>query len=161
MIVVTGLPRSGTSLCMQMLEAGGIPVLIDPDIPADDRNPRGYYEIVFFDGWAAAAKGKAVKVVEPFLRLLPPGPYIKILVMRRDVREVSSSRGEPIVQMIRASQRMAKYLAGRDCLDVSHRGLFTDPAPVIASIDRFLGRGLDCQAMARTIDHSLYRHRAG
>ena len=42
--IVSGLPRSGTSLMMQMLAAGGMPVLSDGERQADTDNPKGYFE---------------------------------------------------------------------------------------------------------------------
>ena len=43
-IVVSGLPRSGTSMMMKMLEVGRQPILTDNLREADANNPNGYYE---------------------------------------------------------------------------------------------------------------------
>jgi len=164
MIIVTGLPRSGTSLCMQMLAAGGVPVLIDyPDCPAADadvKNPRGYweYEKATWRNGLDAAQGKAVKVIG--LGLIPRVDA-KYLVMRRDEAEIASSQ-ETTVELVRADvSLLLEQLIGRDYLQVWHRDLFDDPAVTLAKINDFLGGGLDVTAMALVIDPSLYRHRGG
>jgi hypothetical protein len=112
-VVVSGLPRAGTSLLMQMLAAGGLPVLADDERPPDASNPRGYLE------WAGAktlardpaairaARGRAVKVVSALLPSLPEGERYLVLFAERDAREVEASqramlarlagaRGEPL-----------------------------------------------------------------
>ena len=163
MIIVTGLPRSGTSLCMQMLEAGGVAVLVDHPMRIDDGNPRGYYEldaVMHGVDWIEAAQGKAVKVVSDYLGMLPPGLDAKFIVMRRDIREIATSRHATFEDVIQHMDRMSERLAGRHCLGVSYYSLFLDPAPVIARIDEFLGGGLDQAAMARVIDPALYRNKA-
>jgi len=162
MIIVTGLPRSGTSLCMQMLAAGGVPVLIDhpdcPDADGDLKNPRGYWEYqkATWRNGLDAAQGKAVKVIG--LGLIPKVDA-KFLVMRRDEMEIASSQ-ETTVELVQIDlARLFEQLIGRDCLQVWHRDLFDDTAGTIAKINGFLGGGLDTAAMARVIDPSLYRHR--
>jgi len=164
MIIVTGLPRSGTSLCMQMLAAGGVPVLIDhpdcPDADGDIKNPRGYWEYqkATWRNGLDAAQGKAVKVIG--LGLIPRVDA-KYLVMRRDELEIASSQ-ETTVEVVQTDLAdLLEQLAGRDCLEVWHRDLFEEPAAAIAKINDFLGGGLDVAAMARAIDPSLYRHRGG
>jgi hypothetical protein len=102
--IVSGYPRSGTSLMMQMLEAGGLPVLRDEKYrPADERNPRGYYEIkaalkLGAEGqttdWVAGAQGKAVKVIAYQLRFLPPEFTYRVVFMRRRIAEILASSGE-------------------------------------------------------------------
>lgn len=100
-VIVTGLPRSGTSMMMQMLAAGGIPVLTDGERPPDESNPRGYLEyapvkrLAADRSWVATARGKAVKVVSPLLAQLPRGPaapgYV-VVHMQRPVAEVVASQ---------------------------------------------------------------------
>jgi len=164
MIIVTGLPRSGTSLCMQMLAAGGVPVLIDhpdcPDADGDLKNPRGYWEYqkATWRNGLDAAQGKAVKVIG--LGLIPRVDA-KYLVMRRDELEIASSQEATVEVVRRDLAHLLGQLIGRDCLQVWHRDLFEDPAGTLAKINDFLGGGLDTAAMARVIDPSLYRHRGG
>src|SRR5262245_38643826 len=96
--VVSGLPRSGTSLLMQMLAAGGLPVLADDARPADEDNPRGYLE---YDpvrrtatdaSWVALARGQAVKLVHLLLVHLPPGFEYDVIVAHRRIDEVLASQ---------------------------------------------------------------------
>jgi len=119
MIIVTGLPRSGTSLCMQMLAGGGVPVLIDhpdcPDADGDIKNQRGdweYEKATWRDG-LDAAQGKAVKVIG--LGLVPRVDA-KYLVMRRDELEIASSQGATVGLVRRDLARLLEQLIGRDCL---------------------------------------------
>jgi len=100
-VVVTGLPRSGTSMAMQMLAAGGVAVLADDERLPDENNPRGYHEyepakrLVSDASWVAGARGQAVKIVAPLVRHLPRGgeapPYL-VIHMRRPIDEVVASQ---------------------------------------------------------------------
>ena len=100
-VVVTGLPRSGTSMAMQMLAAGGLALLADDERLADESNPRGYLEyepakrLVSDASWVAGARGQAVKIVAPLVRHLPRGeaapPYL-VIHMRRPIDEVIASQ---------------------------------------------------------------------
>jgi hypothetical protein len=108
--IVSGLPRSGTSLMMRMLEAGGIPALTDGVRAADADNPKGYYEFEAVKrtkvdaSWVAGARGRAVKMVYLLLADLPAaergstggqaasGTAYRVVFMRRDLREVVASQ---------------------------------------------------------------------
>src|SRR6266704_120595 len=96
--IVSGLPRSGTSLMMQMLSAGGMPILTDGVRAADEDNPRGYLEFEAVkrtkedSTWVAGASGKAVKMVYLLLHDLPAGNEYSVILMRRDIREVIASQ---------------------------------------------------------------------
>src|SRR3954466_2905755 len=108
-IVVSGLPRSGTSLMMSMLQAGGVPIVTDAQRTADDDNPKGYFELERVKqlsrgdvAWVESAHGKAVKVISALLEHLPARSSYKILFMRRRLPEVLASqkkmlqrRGDP------------------------------------------------------------------
>src|SRR5438046_6429896 len=102
--VVSGLPRSGTSLMMQMLRAGGMPVRTDGFRKADEDNPRGYleYEPVKRtredSSWVSDAVGKAVKVVYLLLRDLPDGFDYRVILMRRSLREVLASQSAMLMR---------------------------------------------------------------
>src|SRR6516225_5664390 len=90
-IIVSGLPRSGTSLMMQMLDNGGVPVVTDNIRTADTDNPRGYYEfervkkIKQDASWLPATRGKAVKMVSQLLYDLPPSEKYRIIFLERDL----------------------------------------------------------------------------
>jgi len=182
--IVSGLPRSGTSLMMRMLEAGGLPVLVDNLRAADVDNPRGYYEfepvkrLKDDPGWVAQAAGRAVKMVYLLLLDLPPGHRYRVLFMRRNLDEVLASQKAMLDRLGKSSplddERMAalfrdqiarfeSWVQGRPefrVLDVSYNAMVTDPAPLAAEVDRFLGGGLDLAAMAGVVDPTLYRNRA-
>src|ERR671934_2987374 len=97
-VIVSGLPRSGTSLMMQMLHAGGMPLLIDEQRPPDTDNPNGYWEyepvkrLQQDNSWMHKAEGKAVKVVSALLQYLPPQHIYKIIFMQRPMQEVLASQ---------------------------------------------------------------------
>jgi hypothetical protein len=182
--IVSGLPRSGTSLMMKMLEAGGLPVLVDNVREADVDNPQGYYEfepvkaLKADTSWVAPALGKAVKMVYLLLKDLPEGYEYRVLFMRRDLDEVLASQKAMLDRMGKPAplddarmgalfrDQLAKFdewVKARPnfrVLDVPHRGLLTDARPILAEVDRFLGGGLDLDAMARVVDPTLYRNRA-
>ena len=102
--IVTGLPRSGTSMMMQMLVAGGCRALVDERRPADPNNPRGYYEyepvtrLHLNSRWLPEARGRVLKVVAPLLRHLPgsgsDGQALRyrVIFMRREVGQVVASQ---------------------------------------------------------------------
>jgi hypothetical protein len=103
--VVSGLPRSGTSLMMQVCEAAGIPVFTDGRRGADESNPQGYYEHAGVAGllqdgdrgWLAGARGKVVKVVAPLLMALPEmvvgdGQRVRVVFMEREMEEILGSQ---------------------------------------------------------------------
>src|SRR5919205_1058382 len=97
-VIVSGLPRSGTSLMMQMLHVGGMPLLVDHQRPADADNPNGYWEyepvkrLQQDNTWMSQAEGKAVKVVSALLQYLPPQHTYKIIFMQRPMPEVLTSQ---------------------------------------------------------------------
>jgi hypothetical protein len=182
-VVVSGLPRSGTSLLMQMLKAGGLPVLTDGLRVADEDNPRGYFE------WEPAkrlprepelirmAEGKAVKIVSSLLWALPPGYEYRVLYMERPLAEVAASQvamirrhggaapleGEALVRALAAHQQqvlaLVRQIPGAALCTVRYHDVLADPFQQARRIANFLGMPLDCEAMARQADRRLYRQR--
>ena len=122
-IVVTGLPRSGTSMVMQMLAAGGVAVLADDERLPDENNPRGYLEyepakrIVSDASWVETARGQAVKIVAPLVRHLPRGesapPYL-VVHMRRPIDEVVASQRTMLTPARPQGRRHARRGLGGD-----------------------------------------------
>jgi hypothetical protein len=170
---------------MQMLGAGGLPLLCDAARPPDEDNPRGYFEYepvkrtARDPSWVAEAAGKAVKVVHALLRFLPPEREYRVLLTRRPLAQVLRSqermlarRGQRPVPI--APERLAAVLerqleeaeawmgqrAGLRVLRVDYGALVRDPAAAARAIDRFLGGGLDRVAMASAVDPALHRERA-
>jgi len=113
--VVSGLPRSGTSMMMQMLAAGGLPALTDGKRTADNDNPKGYYELeaakrLMTDrSWLPQADGKAVKIVAQLLPYLPPRPHqLRIIFMERDLEEICASQAVMLENLGKAGARLPK-----------------------------------------------------
>ena len=183
-VIVSGLPRSGTSLMMRMLEAGGVPPVVDGEREADVDNPRGYYEyepvkkLAADDAWLDAAGGKAVKVISALLGRLPDRHRYRVVFMRRDLDEVLASqaemlkrRGEPPGDeaLLRRAffghlEQVERSLAAApnvEVLFVSYARLVTAPEAQLDRIQRFFSGSLDRAAMAGVIEPGLYRRRKG
>jgi hypothetical protein len=181
-VVVSGLPRSGTSLMMQMLAAGGIALLTDLQRTADADNPRGYFELEAVKrlrqdaAWLTAARGKAIKVVSQLLRDLPASERYAVLLMQRDLDEVLDSQAAMIARQgrtggARATLRAAfenhlvqtaAWLAAQPHLrsvTVDYAAVVADPTGQAALINAFLGGALDESEMAAAVDPALYRNR--
>ncbi len=182
--IVSGLPRSGTSLLMQMLKAGGMDVLIDEQRIADNDNPRGYleYEPVKYmrsnADWMPLAAGKAVKVIHALLPNLPSEFNYKVVFVNRDISEVVASQAKMLARAGRMGAQlppeklMSIFAAERDrilnwvkekdyitLIDCNYRELIENPLDKAKDIADFLGLELDCQAMTDAVDKSLYRNR--
>lgn len=186
LIVVSGLPRSGTSMLMQMLEAGGVDVVADFERAADPDNPEGYYELERVKeidrgrdtAWLADARGRAIKIVSHYLRYLPDTNNYRVIFMHRSLDEVLASQATMLERRdadagaddarmkelyIEHLAKAARELASRPCfdtLDLQHRATIRDPAAAAAHINRFLGGSLDEAAMATVVNPDLYRKRA-
>ncbi|SMF96248.1 Tetratricopeptide repeat-containing protein [Methylomagnum ishizawai] len=187
-VVVSGLPRSGTSMAMQMLAAGGVSILTDGERVADESNPRGYYELERVkqlvlnpdNTWLDDAQGKAVKIIAPLLDQLPMGHVYRIVFMERPLKEIVASQAAMLKSLgqdgARLSERQlaAAYLKQVDnvravlaahpdrvsVLSIGYHEALHDSLAVATQINRFLGGGLDEAAMAAAVDASLYRQRA-
>lgn len=184
--IVSGLPRSGTSLMMNMLVVGGLEVMTDHLRIPDDDNPVGYFELEevkkLIQGehsWLAKASGKAVKVISTLLPYLPDGYHYRIIFMRRAMEEVLASQRKMLInrgenpdkvsddQMaemfqkdLQQSERWINSQSHTSRIDINYRELIANPRPLVAEINRFLGGGLDEEKMLGVIDPSLYRHRS-
>ena len=188
LIVVTGLPRSGTSLLMQMLAAGGIPVVADEARQPDEDNPRGYLEfepvkkLLKDSSWLFEARGKAIKIVAPLLVALPASLACRVILCERNLDEVLDSqdrmllhRDQPLSttpqrrqllkeEYARTLIRVKTMLARRpktQLLVLQYGQAISNPRGAAEQINRFLGGGLDVANMASAVDPSLYRNRAG
>lgn len=183
--IVSGLPRSGTSMMMKMLEAGGIPVLIDHIREADDDNPRGYYEFEPVKktkedpSWVAGSMGKVVKMVHLLLLDLPLEHEYRVVFMRRHLDEVVKSQNVMLQRKgkgtddLPAEQIKKLYLSQIDkvqsyvdehpehfkLIEVEYNSVMEDPEPSIQSLTELLG-DLDTDAMRAVVEPSLYRNRA-
>ena len=183
-VIVSGLPRSGTSMMMKMLEAGGLEPLMDGVRRADEDNPGGYYEfervkkVKDDSNWLEEARGKVVKVISRLLCDLPESYTYKVIFMQRNMDEILASqrvmlarRGkveeesddEQISQLFtRHLKKVEKWLADREhfeLLYVDYGEVVKRPLKEIRRIEDFLRRGLDVAQMAAVIDDDLYRQR--
>ena len=182
-VIVAGLPRSGTSMMMRILEAGGVPALTDGFREADVSNPRGYYEFEPVKrtktdpSWLVNAPGKAVKMVYRLLYDLPPSYKYRILLMKRTLMEVLSSQramlqhqqNDDAVEDAKMVSIYERELANLETwfqkqdnfskLDVNYNELVKNPGPQVARIAEFLGMDLDQASMAGVVDVKLYRNR--
>jgi hypothetical protein len=170
---------------MQMLAAGGMPLLTDGVRSADEDNPRGYFEyepvksIGRDASWLPLAEGKAVKVVYALLRDLPDGYRYRVIMMHRDLGETIASQREMLRHSGHAGadvsdeklrslfatdlKRVASWLAVQPnfaTLDVEHRDCLREPRVVARRVNEFLSGSLDEAAMANAIDPALHRTRS-
>jgi hypothetical protein len=185
-IVVSGLPRSGTSMMMRMLQAGGVEIVSDGTRAPDAANPGGYFEyepvkdLARIDDvqWIGRARGKAVKIVSSLLKYLPAENNYRVILMHRNLKEVLASqnrmladRGEPVpdtsegefVAVHERHLRQVQMLLDRETCFESHIVRYADvlqrPADEARRLARFLRRRLDVERMATVADVNLYRNR--
>lgn len=184
-IVVSGLPRSGTSMMMRMLDAAGVPIMTDNERGADIDNPKGYYEYERVKdlaqetdkSWVARARGKVLKVISHLLEELPEENFYRIVFMRRDLDEVVASQNKMLERKgednplddaktkdyyLRHLVQVKFLVRGRpnmDMFEAHYRDALERPREFVRKIDEFLGGGHDVEAMAAVVDDQLYRNR--
>jgi hypothetical protein len=183
-VIVSGLPRSGTSMMMKMLEAGGLEPLMDGIRSADADNPKGYYEFEAVkqlerdQSWLPEAQGRVVKVISALLKHLPPAYTYRVIFVRRKMAEILASqkqmlvrRGEPTDRV--SDEQMAalfeKHLAqveawlaaqpNFEVLYVNHHDVIQSPRALAEQVNQFLDGSLDVERMAAVVDPTLYRQR--
>jgi hypothetical protein len=181
-IIVSGLPRSGTSLMMQMLAQGGIEAVTDHVRTADTDNPRGYYEFERVKkikediSWIPETRGKVVKMVSQLLFDLPPGENYRIIFMQRDLDEMLASQEKMLERLNRPAaprdeikrafikhlDRLRDWLGQQpnmQVLFVTYSELMAEPQDQARRVAEFLGGRADVGAMVKAVDPSLYRNR--
>lgn len=183
--IVSGLPRSGTSMMMKILDAGGLAPLTDNFRAADTDNPKGYYEfervkqlIKGDTAWLPEAQGKAVKVIAIFLPHLPTEFNYRIIFMRRAMPEILASQREMLIRRGEDPDKIGdeeltrlyeKHLRQVNTwlntqphvqrIDVHYNQLLHNPTAEIERINQFLGNSLNFDKMVQVVDPSLYRQR--
>jgi hypothetical protein len=181
-VVVSGLPRSGTSMMMQMLTAGGVSALTDGIRRADEDNPRGYYELEAVKrtkddaSWLNEAEGKAVKIIYALITDLPTDRPYRVIMMRRKTEKVMQSQADMLARLGESGSQLSpdelaatyerqlhqvmSYMERHDCfefIEVWYGAILAFPRTQVERIDRFLSGRLDVEAMVAAIDPSLQR----
>jgi hypothetical protein len=184
-VVVSGLPRSGTSMAMKMLEAGGLTVVTDGQRVADEDNPKGYYEDERVkrlhkdadQAWLREARGKVVKIISFLLKSLPDEHNYKVVFMHRNLREIVASQNkmlarlgkpndlpdEAAVQLLSTQEKEAGFFLKRphfDVLELNYADVLAAARSEAKKMADFVGEPLDVEKMAAVVDKELYRNRA-
>jgi len=180
--VVSGLPRSGTSMMMQMLQAGGLNLLTDEQRAADESNPKGYWEYAKVKNlsqdntWLGEAQGQVVKIIAQLLPYLSPDYHYRIIFLQRDLEEVLQSQQTMLKQLntkkrnpaqlrqIYTQQltRLATWLAQQDhiaLLPLDHHAVLKQPLVIAQQLHTFLACPFDVSSATTVIDQQLYRAR--
>jgi hypothetical protein len=185
-IVVSGLPRSGTSMMMKMLAEGGLPVLTDAIRSADEDNPNGYFELEVVKqlaegqkDWLANADHKLVKVISALLEHLPPEHHYRVLFMERQIPEILASQRKMLARRNETSKvsdeemqaqftehlKAIKYWLARqpnmEVLYVDYNRMMADPDQYLQKVASFIAMPLDLDKMRAVPNAQLYRNRAG
>lgn len=182
-LVVSGLPRSGTSMMMAMLSAAGFEILTDKLRKPDANNPRGYYEyepvknLQHDNSWLINCDGKVIKIVSPLLMYLNMDLYYKIIFMQRDITEILASQKKMMARTnttdgnidellkndyIKHLEQMYQWIDKQPNLDVYYinfNDMLQEPEYHIFKLIEFLSLDLEIDPMLETIDLGLYRER--
>ncbi len=185
-IVVSGLPRSGTSMLMKMLEAGGMEVMTDSERIADIDNPKGYFEYERVKNlekesdksYVREGRGKVLKVISFLIKDLPDDNDYRVIFMRRDLDEVLASQNKMIQRLgtkdstaaedamseayrndIVRTRLLCKKRPNFELIEVNYKSTVEEPTATARSVNAFVGGHLDEAAMREAVDSSLYRNR--
>jgi len=183
--IVSGLPRSGTSMMMQAIKAGGIPVLTDNLRKEDKDNPKGYFEFEPVKktkedpSWVSMAQGKAVKMIYRLVYDLPDLYEYRVIFMRRDMDEVLASQKKMLQRSGRQGAKIGdrklmelfrtqlskfdEWIAAKknfSLLNIDYKDMITSPRDQCIKINSFLGKILDVEESSAVVDSDLYRNRA-
>ncbi len=180
--IVSGLPRSGTSMMMKMLSAGGLEPLTDNIRTADEDNPKGYFEfervkqIEHDKEWLEDARNRVVKLISALLKHLPPSYNYKIIFMRRAMSEILASQRQMLIRRGESTDKVPDdkmaamfnkhvaqveaWLAAQpniDVLYVNYNQVLKNPRSHAEHINTFLGGSLSVEEMVAVVDRALYR----
>ncbi len=182
--IVSGLPRSGTSMMMKILEAGGMEIVTDNIRKANEDNPHGYYEyekvkeIKEDTSWLKETRGKAFKMISQLLYDLPPNESYKVIFMQRAMNEILASQKKMLERsgnnkdeisdkkmgefFNKHLSKIMEWLEGRNYVDVlfvNYNNLMAEPDEQIKPLNQFLNGKLHVEQAIKVIDQSLYRNR--
>ncbi|MFK7923275.1 MAG: alkaline phosphatase family protein [Bacteroidia bacterium] len=180
--IVSGLPRAGTSMMMQMLQAGGIELYTDQQREADESNPKGYYEheavkrLSRDKSWVAHAEGKALKVIAQLLKSLPLNYHYKVIFMERDIREIVQSQQKMLARLGQLPENVMPYnlhdnfektvkevkawcntQSHIEVCFVAHQDVINQPFFTAYTVNEFLGGQLALEKMTAVVNPELYR----
>lgn len=183
--IVSGLPRSGTSMMMKILAEGGLSIVTDEQRTADDDNPNGYFELETVKqmsmgdvAWLTDAGGKVVKVISALLEYLPTNYSYKVIFMEREIAEILASQRKMLARRNETSRvgdeemeaQFRKHLSvvkpwlarqpHMEVLYISYNALMADPEPACRRVVEFLNAPLDLERMLSVPSGELYRNRA-
>jgi hypothetical protein len=185
-VVVSGLPRSGTSMLMKMLDAGGMEIMTDSERVADIDNPKGYFEYERVKNleketdkrYVREGRGKVLKVISFLIKDLPDDNDYRVIFMRRDLDEVLASQNKMIQRLgtedstaaedamreayrndIVRTRLLCKKNPNFELIEVHYKSAVAEPAATARSVNAFVGGHLDEAAMRDAVDESLYRNR--
>ncbi len=182
-IIVSGLPRSGTSMLMQMLKNGGMEILCDKVRQADEENPKGYWEyekvktLANENSWLISEKGKGVKIIAQLLKYIPSGPDYKVIFMERNLEEILWSQEKMLNKMNRkdtTDQSILKAGFSRqleevkswlrnsgniETLYLSYADVIENPTQAAEQVNQFLNYSLNITKMTASVDPALYRQK--
>ena len=179
-VIVSGLPRSGTSMMMQMLSNGGLKALTDDVRTQDISNPRGYFEYEKVKSlaqdaeWLSLAEGKVVKVIAQLVPFLPKQFNYKIIMMHRDIKEILTSQqkmlgkdaavipftlSEIFTKQLQQTEQFIASQANMEVLTVHYKDVIESPLEQAESIASFLGIGLDIEGLMKSVEKDLYRNK--
>ena len=185
-IVVSGLPRSGTSMMMQMLDSAGFDIYTDKVRTADQNNLKGYYEhenvkTLFSNKmWMKECDGKVVKIISNLLPAVPLSNKYKIIMMERDLNEILASQTrmvkllgkkvaedtyplemvEKLEQSVKVAMEWAQKQPGVELLLVNYKDVISDPFGQALRVSEFLGKSVEPEKMIGSIDPKLYREKS-
>lgn len=182
-VIVSGLPRSGTSMMMQMLVSGGLEAYTDEFRKPDESNPKGYYEsekvkkLAYVNNWVADCEGKVLKVVAPLVTYLPQGFNYRIVLMTRNIKEIVESQEKMLERLNRdggnvsaeefenlfqeqlQNFRMLVRFHGIPYCEVGYSQAVRDPVSAAENVSKFLASDLSVERMLTAVDPSLYRQK--
>ncbi|NRA13169.1 MAG: tetratricopeptide repeat protein [Crocinitomicaceae bacterium] len=178
-IIVSGLPRSGTSMMMQMLDGAELPILTDGLRKKDSNNPKGYFEyekvksLHKSNDWLAEGEGKVIKVIVQLIKYLPKEFRYKIILMTRSIDEILESqrimigkRTPPKLEIkrsfekeINSVEKWSRLEPGVELIKIAYRDTINHPQDQAEKVAEFLNRDLDIEKMVDAVDSTLYHNR--
>ena len=184
-IVVSGLPRSGTSMMMKILAEGGLSIVTDELRSADADNPNGYFELETVKqmsagnvAWVSHAGGKVVKVISALLEYLPSNYSYQVIFMEREIKEILASQHKMLERRNETSRVddaaietqfrnhlsvVKPWLARQphmEVLYISYNALMVDSEPSCRRVIEFIHSPLNLERMLTVPSRELYRNRA-